>query len=263
MSHKRSQQHKGLKFLLVICSAFSASVSQAEYFGSINGRSAHFINQERLSVEASYSNGEFTTADYKQLSIRTNYKYSSKIQLFGDVGQSQLNSANQTSVGFGAFYSLGKSLVGSNSAIKMSFHHVNFNRVAGTSYTSSNGRGLELKCGPYVSPFWGPDYTTYECEAVPNTSSTTTRTTPARGGDIRNISLEYLVSGSISTAPMARGMSWYANGGIQLLNGEFVDDTVLGFGAGIVLPILKSEVYAGFDYADEVFVGVGYRYFVK
>jgi len=245
-------------------SVLTVSVAHAEYFGLPSGRTAKFTTQPSLAIEAAYSNGEFASVDYQQTGVRLTYQYSPKILMFGDLGQSELSSESENSFGLGAYYSLNQSILGSdNSAVKVSLHQVNFDRI---SSTSGGGVKPVQKCSwqyPVTLGGWldtgglSPDY---ECELDVETTSGSTTTS---GGAIRNIAFELLISGAMSGYILGDGANWYANGGVQLFNGAVEDDTVLGFGIGIVLPISESEFYAGFDYADDTYMGIGYRYFVK
>lgn len=259
MNYGRSNCNIALKLVFVACSALSVSVSHAEYFGSPSGRTAKLSVQPQLTLEATYSTGDFATADYQQMGVRLNYQYSPKILMFGDLGQSEVGSESEISFGLGAYYSFDQSILGSDdSAVKVSLHQVNFERIPGAISSS------DIVCSPYMLPIYGPtgllisSPTYLDCSLESNGSAG-----PDSGGDIRNIAIELLISGAMSDSLFGEKANWYANGGIQMLDGFREDDTVLGIGAGVVLPLSDAEVYAGFDYADETSVGVGYRYFVR
>jgi len=253
-----------LKAVLLICSALTASVSHAEYFGSPTGRTATFSSQPQLAVEATFSNGEFAGVDYQQMGLRLNYQYSPKIMVFGDLGQSELSSESETSFGLGAYYSLGQSILGSDdSAVKVSLHQVSFDTISGVT---GGGVSVETVCRP-DDPITLPgilddDLGLNPLLCLPEVTSTS-GTSFSRGGAIRNIAIELLISGAMSGSILGDNANWYANGGIQLLNGAIEDDTVLGIGIGVVLPMTESEIFAGLDYADDTYVGLGYRYFVQ
>ena len=258
MNQRFSNGGIALKLVLLVCCTLNASVAYAEYFGSPTGRTAKLSAQPPLTLEATFSTGDYATADYQQIGVRLNYQYSQKILMFGDLGQSEIGSENETSFGLGAFYSLGQSILGSDdSAVKVSLHQVNFKIIPGG--TSSSGGGTTT-----CTPLFSVDFENPEVEpCFPIFIPGTTTSRPSTGGNIRNIAIELLISGAMSDSLFGDRASWYANGGIQILNAEFEDDTVLGIGAGIVLPLSGSEVYAGFDYADETSIGLGYRYFVQ
>lgn len=240
-----------LKFVLLIAGALNVSVLHAEYFGSLTGRTANFSAHPKMSVEGTFSTGEFVVADYQQMGIRLNYQYAPGILLFGDLGQSELGAQSENSFGVGGYYSLGESILGSkHSAVKVSLHKVSF----GKSVSSARS----VKCsGPAVVLDINLDF-------QPGTASCTPgRIRYGNGGDIQNIAIEYLISGELSSVMPDSNASWYANGGVQMFSGDYVDDTVIGFGAGVVVPFNSSEVYAGLDYADEMSFGIGFRYFLQ
>lgn len=254
MSHGRLYHRVVLKAVMLICSAMSTSIVHAEYFGSPTGRTAKFSSQTPLAVEVGVSKGEFENADYKQMGVRLNYQHTPNIVVFGDLGQSELDAKSETSFGLGAYYSLEQSILGSDdSAVKLSVHKVDFEtvtvRTGGGSSVNNGCRweitalGPNLNCIPQVSSSPGRSYT--------------------RGGSISNIAIELLISSAMPDSILGDAANWYANGGIQLLNGAVEDDAVLGFGAGFVVPVAESEVYAGFEYAGATYVGVGIRYFIQ
>jgi len=228
----------------------ATATAHAEYFGSPIGRTAQFGSQPKMTVEATFSSGEFATADYQQIGLRLNYQYSRDVLLFGDLGSTELNSESDTSLGFGAYYGIKLPVFdGADTAVKASYHQVDLGGAAGK-------RG-KLNCTPQT-PYIGPDGYVYYlgggCSQGAGSKGT--------AGGIRNIAIELLVSGELSNDALS-GASWYANGGVQLFNGEAVDDTVLGIGGGIVIPLGSTEAYAGVEYADEVSFGIGLRYFVQ
>ncbi len=86
-------------------------------------------------------------------------------------------------------------------------------------------------------------------------------TVSGRSLNITATSFELLVSGLAE-----EGVGGYASIGVHRLNIEFggADGTTeYGFGAGLSVPIGPGEAYAGFDFIDEVTLGVGFRYFLK
>ncbi len=83
-------------------------------------------------------------------------------------------------------------------------------------------------------------------------------------GDLSGLSLEVLISGQEPLS--AAGLGWYANTGIHRLRSTLIfddTDTELGVGAGLILPAGPGEAYAGFDFIDEMSLGIGFRYFVR
>lgn len=86
-------------------------------------------------------------------------------------------------------------------------------------------------------------------------------TVSGRSLNITATSFELLFSGLAE-----EGVGGYASLGVHRLNIEFggVDgSTEFGFGAGLSVPIGPGEAYAGFDFIDEVTLGVGFRYFLS
>lgn len=247
-----------LKTTLLICIAyfafFSASVVHAEVFGSLSGRTANFSSHPQLALEATFSTGEFESADYRQLGLRINYKYTSQILLFGDLGKAKLNSVSENSFGIGAFYSLAKPILGNNAALKASIHQVKFGGIAG-----SGGGGLEQQCTPDFSTVTGEATGFLNCVAVPVSGGSG----GSSGDQTHNIAAELLISRATPNPLLVEGSSWYANGGIQILISGSAEEAYIAFGAGVVLPFTNSEAYAGIDFVDDIHFGAGYRYFIK
>lgn len=269
MGQGRSNPNIVLTQIILICSAMSISAAHAEYFGSPTGRTANFLAQPQLTLEATFSTGDFASVEYQQMGVRLNYQYTPKILVFGDIGKSELSFQNETSFGIGAYYAMEQSILGSDdSAVKVSLHQVNFAILPG-SLTETQSISTSIECKPYkpATPGavdWDLEWSLepQECFTVVDTQTDSTRG-PSRGGDIRNIAIELLISGALSDSVFGDSANWYANGGVQMLDGFRADDTVLSIGTGVVIPLSEAEVYAGFDYADETYVGIGYRYFVQ
>lgn len=78
---------------------------------------------------------------------------------------------------------------------------------------------------------------------------------------ITGLSAELVISGVA-----AEGISGYINVGYHQLDVKFgglESRKELGFGAGIALPFGPGEAFAGFDFIDEVTLGIGFRYFLQ
>ncbi|MFT5893300.1 MAG: hypothetical protein ACI8VW_000165 [bacterium] len=78
---------------------------------------------------------------------------------------------------------------------------------------------------------------------------------------ITGLSLELVVSGTAS-----EGVNGYVNFGHHQIDVKFdgLDSrNELGFGAGMSLALGPGEVYAGFDFIDEITLGIGFRYFIQ
>jgi len=258
-----------LKASLLICGLLSVSSANAEYFGSLNGRTAKLSTQSPITVEATLSKGDYANVDYQQQGIRFNFQYSPKIVLFGDIGEAKLSSKNDNSFGIGAYYSFGRSLIKSfDSALKVSFHKVSFGGSAGSVRSSKQSSTKSSRCR--ITPAYGVlgaiEYGGYfECP-IGRPSTTSSSGSAGRrggGGNIQNIAIELLVSGELPNTLLGDRANWYANGGIQLLDGGPKDDTVFGIGAGVVVPWDKVDVYAGIEFTDDPVFGVGVRYSVE
>jgi hypothetical protein len=82
-------------------------------------------------------------------------------------------------------------------------------------------------------------------------------------GDVSSLSFEVLISG---VEPITSGgVGWYGNAGLHRLTVDFGpsdSSTELGFGGGLTFPTARGEAYAGFDYIDEMTLGIGFRYYV-
>lgn len=83
-------------------------------------------------------------------------------------------------------------------------------------------------------------------------------------GDLDSLALEVLVSG---TQPlMQNGLSWYTQTGYHRISVDFGSSDAtneLGLGAGLVLPNALGEAYLGFEFIDDLTIGLGIRYFVR
>lgn len=86
----------------------------------------------------------------------------------------------------------------------------------------------------------------------------------ALSGDVDSLSFEVLISGKRPIS--ASGVNWYGNVGLHRLSVDFSggdSSTELGLGGGLTLPTDAGEAYAGFDFIDEMTIGLGFRYFVN
>lgn len=84
-----------------------------------------------------------------------------------------------------------------------------------------------------------------------------------RDGDLRNLTLEAVVSGA--NPLMANGLTWYTNVGFHRTTVDFGDRdsaNALGLGAGLVLPNDFGEAFIGVEHIEQLAVGLGIRYFV-
>jgi hypothetical protein len=78
---------------------------------------------------------------------------------------------------------------------------------------------------------------------------------------ITGLSMEVVISGIA-----VEGISGYVDFGYHQIDVKFggLDSRKeLGFGAGMSLPLGPGEAYAGFDFIDEITLGLGFRYFIE
>lgn len=74
------------------------------------------------------------------------------------------------------------------------------------------------------------------------------------------LAIEVLFSGgSLGTSQL----NWYANIGMHKFDFDLYDETEIGFGGGVVMPISFGEFFAGIDIIDETTFGFGARYFLQ
>ena len=249
-----------LSALLFTVGVLIPCASYAEYFGVPIGRTVEFSNQPELSVEGAYLTGKIKKASYQHTGARLNYKLSPNVLLFGDLGQSKVESAGDTTFGMGMYYGLDRSVTGNlNAAVKVSFHQANLVRRGNIRSKAHDVDGA-IGCMQYFNSdlFW---------VTIPGSCSTTTGGSGGAGAssgasEIRNLALEVMFSGDLPDSSLKQSVQWYANGGVQLLSGDS-DNSVFGVGMGMVVPLDSSEAYAGIDYADGFVLGFGLRYFVR
>ena len=75
--------------------------------------------------------------------------------------------------------------------------------------------------------------------------------------DVSQINLEAIISG---TNVGQSDFGWYANLGVHKAELGDDDETEIGFGGGVVLPLTIGEFYFGADLIDELIFGGGIRY---
>jgi len=241
-------------YLVTVFVALLGNNAHAELFGLPNGRLVNQPVDTPLSVEIGYSTGDFLGADYDNPAIRINYAYNSNVQVFASLGQTSIGNSDDTAIGFGAFYKLGKVFEFSQGvALKGSLHRAELDRAV--------GGGIGADCGlptTTIDPFTGGII------LVPGICTPTLNPGVSVEDSITAISLELLVEGS-----PVRGVSigtadatWYANISIQTFSGGSIDSEI-GIGGGLVFPLAFGEAYIALDIIDELIPGVGLRYFVK
>lgn len=110
--------------VLVACGALAclAGPAQAEYFGLPNGRAADLSTLPDTSVEAGFVTGDVGEAEYQHIGARVNYRLDPQIMLYGDVGQSEIEDADGTTFGIGAYYQTEGIFPSIDFTVKGSFH---------------------------------------------------------------------------------------------------------------------------------------------
>lgn len=102
--------------------AILAMPAQAEYFGTLNGRSANLDTAGNISVEGAFITGDFGAASYQNMVARINYKASPLLVIFGDFGLTEIEDFDGNSFGIGAFYMIEGMTQSVDLAAKFSFH---------------------------------------------------------------------------------------------------------------------------------------------
>jgi len=114
-----------MKLRTLIAAATLATISlpsQAEFFGTLNGRSANLDLAPNLSVEAAFITGDYGEADYQNIGARINYKASPLLMVYGDFGLTEIGDFDGNGFGIGAYYMVEGLLTTVDFAAKFSFH---------------------------------------------------------------------------------------------------------------------------------------------
>lgn len=210
-----------LAFVAVL---LSTSISaQADWFGTLSGRSANPANSPQLSVEGSFG----TSSNYQNIGARINYDVNESLTVYGDFGMSEF-VGDGTSFGAGIFYylpNLSESVGFFNDkdvAIQGSYHTAGFEE--GNIDIDYSALGVAMLISPKTA--FNPDN---GMNWYANVGFT-------------NLSVDY---------PQATFFD------------ASVSSTELQLGGGIYMPMGPGTLYAGVDLIDEFILGVGYRYGVK
>jgi len=248
-------------FRLILCSVLlgscllSSNSLHAEYFGVQNGRIARFNEQPLVSIEAGYSFGDFGSAEYKQTGVRLNYLISPDVMFFGDIGKSDINRNDETSYGFGFYYSISDYISWSNEiAVKLSYHQTDVNAFVVGLNSAYLCSGLPTNVDPYDG-------------SLINIASTCNWLfLPIVGsvkGTVNNIVIETLFSGVLEEQFAGLTTNWYMSLGLHTLGGDMDGDQELAIGGGFVFPYSSTEFYTGFEYVEQSTIGIGIRYSIN
>jgi hypothetical protein len=175
--------------------------------------------------EMSVEVGYVSEDDFSSFSGRFNYQYTPLVTLYGDLGLVDLgDSADGTAFGIGARYYLENQRIVPelDLAVRASYH------------MGSVERG----------------------------------TLAGVDADLSELTVAVHFGGK--EAFYSNGIKWYGVLSYNRLAFETtfggvrtdVNDTEIGLGAGVYMPLGPGEVYAGVENIDEMYVGIGYRHFL-
>lgn len=106
-------------------------ISHAEIGGMQDGKSADLSNLPDVSVEFGFNFGEYFDLDYQYIGARLNYRISPNFIAYGDIGQLELESADDISFGVGGIYSIDGLLQSLDTAARFSFHVTDGDEIDG------------------------------------------------------------------------------------------------------------------------------------
>lgn len=207
--------------------ALVATMAQAEFYGTLNGRLADPSNAPTISVEGAFITGD----DYQNINGRLNYQLNELVTVYGDFGLLEYGpgfgaDADGNGFGAGVYYYVADQtfLQNMDFAVHGSFH------TASLDFDNANA---------------DVDLSGLVVEAL-----ISGREPIADNGLMwyANIGLHRLTF----EIDVPSGF-----GGVDDTENEF------GFGGGVILPMGGGELYAGADLIDELQFGVGYRYFLQ
>lgn len=220
------------KFVFVFVFMFSlfAESATADLLGLANGRSANLDNMADMSVEG----GLNLHGDEKLFGARVNFKASSDMMVFGDIGMFDVDDfrgGDGIAFGFGVFYQLRdvKLLENTDFAVKGAYHLV------------------ELDFGSFTVPVFNEFGAFVGNESVSGTA------------DWSEISLDALISGDQLGES---DLGWYANAGLHIFDydGATGDGTKILLGGGVTKPLSFGEAFAGLDILAGARLVAGVRY---
>lgn len=108
------------RFLLGLSLACLSSVSQADFLGLINGRTADIINEPQMTVEGGMS----LQSDFNTIGGKLNFKVAPDMLIYGGLASVDADAGgSDIAFGGGVVYQLGQSLIaGMDMAVKGSYH---------------------------------------------------------------------------------------------------------------------------------------------
>ncbi len=219
---------KKFGFLCVVVFSLVAQSAMADILGLANGRSANMDNMADMSVEG----GVNLDGDGTLFGARVNFKASTDLMVFGDVGMLTLDNnggdADGLVYGFGAFYQLRNVnlLENTDFAVKGAYH-------LGTLDAS----GVDI------------DYTEISIEALISGD----QLGETDFGWYANAGM-HIIDSEFSAATFIPGFGTVGSGTASDSNNEFL------FGGGITGALSFGEFFAGIDFIDGALFVAGVRY---
>ena len=212
-----------MKRLLIgaVLGVVGMSTAHADYLGLLTGRTANPVDMPKISIDG----GILTEGDIQNIGVRANYRVDDTLTAFFGIGLAEVGVADGIAFSGGAYKYLPEQRI-------------------------IPSLDMALKATLGYAPLEGnSNFGSFSVDV-----------------DTLSLSAEALVSGKEPIA--ANGLNWYAHAGLAVLRvdasafGASADDTNLEpvFGGGIVLPLGPGELFAGAEFLDEFFLGVGYRY---
>ena len=219
------QIHMKISKTIIALSLIAAStLTHADFFGTLSGRSANPADSPALSVEGSFS----FSSDYENIGARVNYNVNETITVYGDFGLSDIGEPDGNSFGVGLFYYL-PVLEGYDSAVQASFHTASLD--TGSFDTD-------------VTAFGGAFLVTPQTPLNPDTG------------------LNWYANVGLTLLSIDIDVPFFDGFGIGSVSASD-DSTELQIGGGVYMPYGPGTIYGGADLIDEFIVGIGYRYAIQ
>jgi len=221
---------KKFGFLCVVIFSLVAQNAMADFLGLANGRSANLDNMADLSVDG----GVNIASDGTLFGTRVNYKATSDLMAFGDLGLLTADGAGGDAdglvFGFGAFYQLRNInlLENTDFAVKGAYH-----------LGSLDAGGVDV------------DYNEISIDALISGD----QLGETGFGWYANVGL-HIIEVDAGTVTVFNPLT----GGAIAVGGGSVSDNELLFGGGITGPLSFGEFFAGVDFLDGALLVAGVRY---
>lgn len=197
-----------------------SATAQADFFGTLSGRSANPANNPQQSIEASLT----FSGDYRNIGARYNQTLNENLSVYGDFGLSEVIGPDGTSFGGGVFYylpNLSNTATLLNSldlAVQANFHTASLDFLDVTAFGVAMLLSPKNTFNPEIGLNW-----------------------------YANIGLTRLA------------FDFENVNGINFFNGSS-SEIELQVGGGVYMPMGPGTFYAGADLLDEFIIGAGYRY---